>query len=420
MGIFTDVISNVVSDLVNRYKTLVNNVFDEGLKVTGTINNAIQAVLDTTIYNDLTSKLNNLFNSIVGEVTNFNPAFLQDKTPVIAPSHQDLSKTPTVTEFLQSAMAVLDYKAIPDGAKPFLYNGQQLGIVDSATGMAAKVYVTAENQVIIAYQATTGGITGNTNPVTVFTQTLQDVGIAAKIATPGERDALLFAQFVAHEAQKQGYSTNDIFVTGHSLGAIEAEYVAQQTGLGGIAFDGTGIPLSGLGNGDGSNFINVLQYGDPVSSYSSDVQGEQPFAPAYSPKGGDLPHYGQKVFVGSVDDQKWLSTVSQNEWGAGTITGKLQAASDYLNKGFPNFHMPTHVAANLGVDLSLKTFSIANGKTQYLSTPSWVAQQYKNSLSTPVHGAVLKAGNETIQQFLIADTLRTDYHSAILPVAAVV
>lgn len=378
--------------------------------------NAVQGALDGTLYNTVTSSWRNLFNSVVGNVTNYNPEFLEDKTLIAPPVSQDLNKTPTVTEFLQSATSLFTYKGIPDGAKPFIYNNQQLGIVDSATGMAAKVWVTAENQIIIAYQGTGGGATGLTNPITSISQVFQDVGIAAKAVTPGEKDAVKFAQFVVDQAQKQGYNTNNIFVTGHSLGAIEAEYVAQQTGLGGIAFNSTGIPVSTTTKGDGSNFVNVLQYGDPVSNYASDVQGEQPFAPTYVQSGGVLPHYGHKVFTGSITDQQTLSDVSQQQWNAGTISGKIQAASYYLNNGILKLHTPNYVASNLGVDLGLKTFTILNGQTinlPFLSKVGSDAAAFQKS--TQPHGAVLNVGNDNILQFLSADAQHSDYHSSSLP-----
>ncbi|WP_086632814.1 hypothetical protein [Commensalibacter intestini] len=58
-------------------------------------------------------------------------------------------------------------------------------------------------------------------------QIASDVQVWNQSISQGQKTALKFAQYAVHQAEAQGYTTNNIFVTGHSLGGIEASYVAQ-------------------------------------------------------------------------------------------------------------------------------------------------------------------------------------------------
>jgi len=259
------------------------------------------------------------------------------------------ASSPTVTEFLNAANAEYVVAGVPAGMHAFTVNGKPVSYTNIAAGTAASVWVTAENQIVIAYQGTTGGEYLALDPVIAVTQIIADVGIWAGQTPAAETDSLSFAKAVISAAEAQGYSTANIFVTGHSLGGIEAEYVAQQTGLGGIAFESTGLPVD-KSAGAGSNFVNVVTYGDPVGNYSSDIKGEQPFAPTYVAGGGSLPHYGNIVLVGNQANQASLTNAAST-WGGlfgledpYTLANLLGLALDY--------HLPGTQAHDLGVSLN--------------------------------------------------------------------
>ena len=147
-------------------------------------------------------------------------------------------------------------------------------------------------------------------------------------------------------AAEQGYSTSDIFVTGHSLGGWEAEYVAQQTGLGGIGFESPGINTTVPGNGAESGFINIETYGDPVAYLSTDLPALQPFMPAYVPGGGSKPHYGSIVLIGDPNALTPLINAS-SLWGTSLI-GDVIFVVDFLGNFFEH-HLPGMQAYNLDV-----------------------------------------------------------------------
>jgi hypothetical protein len=311
--------------------------------------------------------------------------FIGNTAAAIRPVPVVAASTPTVAQFLDASNAEFTLNGTPAGLTPFLINGQQLTATSPISGMSARVWLTDQHQVIIAYQGTTGGANILTNPLAALAQVGADVQVYDQKVAPAEKDAVTFAQQVVALAAQQGIASNNVFVTGHSLGGIEAEYTAQQTGLGGIGFEPTGIPKSATAVGNGSNFVDVVTYGDSVGNYSSDIQGEQPFAPAYAPgQSGTLPHYGQIVMVGNPADQASL-TRAVASWSNPNFLNRLEVFANVFNQAF-QFHMPAVQAHDLGITLS--------------QTVPFV------DMTGNVTGPVFNAASDTIPQFLQANAAR--------------
>ena len=171
-----------------------------------------------------------------------------------------------MAQFLNAAAAEYVLGGTPGGLKPFTVNGIPMTSTNVLSGESAQVWVTPQGQIIIAYQGTTGGTNLLFHPLIAITQIIADTQVIFTDTTPQAfTDSLTFEQRVQAEAAEQGYSTSDIFVTGHSLGGWEAEYVAQQTGLSGIGFESPGINTVVPGNGADSGFVNVETYGDTAA-----------------------------------------------------------------------------------------------------------------------------------------------------------
>ncbi len=289
------------------------------------------------------------------------------------------ASSPTVTQFLNAANSEYVIGGVPAGMHAFTFWGVPVSYTDDLTGCSAQVWVTPQNQLIIAYQGTTGGENIAINPIAALTQIIADIGIYAGSVSPAESDSLNFANFVIGLAKAEGYSTSNIFVTGHSLGGIEAEYVAQQTGLAGIGFEPTGIPVS-KGEGSGSNFVNVVTYGDPVGNYASDIKGEQPFSAQYVAGGGSLPHYGNIVDIGNPNDQKTLSQ-DVAKWGDGNLGDQAVVLANLVGL-LSDFHLPGVQAHDLGVSLN-----------PYSALVDGMGEQ---------NGPVLNVANDTISQLIAA------------------
>ncbi|WP_458318837.1 hypothetical protein [Mycolicibacterium brisbanense] len=277
-----------------------------------------------------------------------------DKTPAAQPTPPPLTytgpatgKTPTVSQFLNAAAAEYVLGGTPGDLKPFTVDGKQMQSTNTLSGESAKAWVTPQGQIIVAYQGTTGGTNLLANPVIAISQIATDAQVIFTNTTPQAfTDSLAFEQQVAAEAAKQGYSQDDIFVTGHSLGGWEAEYVAQQTGVGGVGFESPGINTTVPGNGANSGFVNVETYGDTAAYFATDLPALQPFVPPYVPGGGTKPHYGSIVMIGDPTATTPLVNAA-SLWGANPI-GDVVFVVDILGN-FLEHHLPGMQAYNLGV-----------------------------------------------------------------------
>jgi hypothetical protein len=255
--------------------------------------------------------------------------------------------TPTVAQFLNAASAAYVLGATPGGLVPFTVDGLQLQSTNVLSGMVARTWVTPEGQLIIAYQGTTGGSHLLFNPLITVSQVLADLQVVFTWTTPlAFYDALDFAGRVRTEAALQGFDDDDIFVTGHSLGGWEAQFVAQQLGLSGIGFEAPGMNTVVEGNGADSMFVNIATYGSSAPFLASDLPGLQPFMPPYVPGGGSKPHYGPIVMVGDPAAMYPLYNASQL-WGQ-SLVGSVIFIVDFMMNFF-QYHLPGVQAYHLDV-----------------------------------------------------------------------
>lgn len=277
-----------------------------------------------------------------------------DRTPPPQPPFPTLTytgpttaKTPTMAQFLNASAAAYGLGTTPGGLVPFTVNGFQMASANIISGMAARVWVTPDDQIVISYQGTTGGTNLLFNPFIAVAQILTDLQVIYTQTTPWAfHDALRFAERVQAAAALQGYGTDDIFVTGHSLGGWEAQYVAQQIGLAGIGFESPGMSSTVPGNGADSLFVNVETYGDPAPFMATDLPGLQPFMPPYVPGGGTKPHYGHIVMIGDPAAMTPLLN-AVTLWRTGPIRNFVFFV-DFLGNFF-QYHLPGIQAYHLGV-----------------------------------------------------------------------
>jgi hypothetical protein len=130
---------------------------------------------------------------------------------------------------------------------------------------------------------------------------------AAKAMADTFQYAANFATFI-HNA----FPSNQIYVTGHSLGGAEAEYVAETLSSfisGGATFGAPGLP--GYFNSidtDQANFINYVDYGDPIGNYASDINS----ALHYVSQTGD--HFGAVKLIGNQNDASDLQGLSSADF----------------------------------------------------------------------------------------------------------
>ena len=174
----------------------------------------------------------------------------------------DSGKTPTVQEFDSASKAPYGFPSQSD-LKPLEVNGRPVE-EKTQSGMVAEAFVTPHNQVILSFGGTgSGGGSG------LAGQIQSDIVGGAGGVSGAQKDAADFTKQVQGIADKQGIGSQNVFVTGHSLGGMEAQYASAQTGAGGMSFEAPGSTAGSNPVGNGSNFVNVRDQSDPIANIGS-------------------------------------------------------------------------------------------------------------------------------------------------------
>lgn len=185
--------------------------------------------------------------------------------------------TPSLTQFISlSNYAYTSGKTIFSptlekelGYEPLKVNGKVVARYDQAKGFYGEAFISTGSgpkSVIVAFE----GTNIHNPPSSTFekAQISADVDIFDGKAAPSFTDALQFTRRAMKAAHGAGVSKGDIFLTGHSLGAAQAEYAASYTGLGGATFGTPGLSTAIIGNKD-SELQDYVDQGDPVGNYAA-------------------------------------------------------------------------------------------------------------------------------------------------------
>jgi Ca2+-binding RTX toxin-like protein len=266
--------------------------------------------------------------------------------------------TPTVSDYVNAsywayAQAGTPYPdrdtTLPTGFSYFTVGGQTLIDYDPAVGLYAAAVVNATGQVIVTFEGT-NLYTGNDT----FTaaQLFDDYDIAEGVNAPSYQPALAFTQTVLADAEAAGYSAQDVFLSGHSLGAAEAEYVATQTGLSGTTFGTPGIPSADIPTTTTSQFTDYVERGDPVGNYAV---GWNDFDLLQTQ---NVEHFGTAISLGSYESAGLLFAANVTYAAALQAPTKVEelagivATVALLDKAAVEYHALLTYAADLGVTVS--------------------------------------------------------------------
>ena len=183
---------------------------------------------------------------------------------------------------------------------------------DAQEGFEASAYSNPAGQILCAFRPTllSLGVFGRGTLA-------DDVKLAQGITPPSFNDAVTFVSTVMQAAAKinetartagkpEPYDLRTIFVTGHSLGGAEAEYVAQQAAenpssplyaqtVVGVTFAAPGIPQlpDSATERPSGRLVNLVLPGDPVANFAADIN------PAFAPP--NLAHYGRVVVANGTE-----------------------------------------------------------------------------------------------------------------------
>ncbi|MBE7159533.1 MAG: hypothetical protein INR62_14060 [Rhodospirillales bacterium] len=157
------------------------------------------------------------------------------------------------------------------GYEPLKVDGHLVKRYSEADGFYGQAFISTgagPKQVIVAFEGT-----NIHNPPSKEFQQAQiaaDVDIFDGVAAQSFADALTFTRRAIRAAAKAGVSRSETFVTGHSLGAAQAEFASSYTGLGGTTFGTPGLSTTITGKHTHAALFNYVDEGDPVGNYASD------------------------------------------------------------------------------------------------------------------------------------------------------
>lgn len=127
-----------------------------GSRIANGLIDGINKLLSSTGINSVISFVAALPDNLINHTTFSHVNVMNNDYKITAPSHQDLTNTPTISQFLNASNTGYAISGQPDGLHPFKVNGRQLAIMDEVPGMGAKVWLNDKNQAIITFQGTGG------------------------------------------------------------------------------------------------------------------------------------------------------------------------------------------------------------------------------------------------------------------------
>jgi hypothetical protein len=216
-------------------------------------------------------------------------------------------------------------------------SGQPL-VFSTSNGVTGAAFVDGVGNIIAAY-----------HPMEWYEQSEVNLATSAILgvpywADPAYADSLTFIGLVEKAASFHAVPQSRIYVTGYSLGALLASFVASQTGLPGMSFGSLGIPGYQAGV-PATNFINFVEGGDPFGQYGTDT-AEKASAVVASPH---MDHYGTIITLGTAADQASLAPVAAELAGhsyaeymsgsSGITDADFNAVAAQLNAQMDTYHV---------------------------------------------------------------------------------
>ncbi len=195
---------------------------------------------------------------------------------------------PSMQSFEAATLASVDAYYAPYYGLSSLLDGSGNPVsISTNNGTTAYAYLDGVGNVIIAYRW----------DITQQQESLAQATLSgyAPDTLPGYADALAFEGTVRTIAVSQGYSASRIYLTGFSLGGMQAAYVASLTGLPGLVFGASGLPGYNAAAGLGDNFVDFVERGDPIAEYGTDST-EAASAVVANPH---MDHYGVVIDLGT-------------------------------------------------------------------------------------------------------------------------
>ena len=266
---------------------------------------------------------------------------------------------PTVLNYLEASSFA--YNSGMTGGAPTGYSGtftvdtnhfasrNDYDAYNPRTGFYGAAYTLgtgSDEDVVISFEGTNTAKLG-TQPQFAISELRADYNLYKGNLPVALVQAGRFAQAVIASAEAQGISPDHIYLTGHSLGAAEADYADAATGLTGTTFGAPGISSNYVPKGSGSGLTDYVERGDPVGNYA--------YTGPDSPEGSfiysdTIEHVGIATYLGSKYDAIPLQLAGQ-AYGTGDRLIKAQALAGFYEAA-ETYHPLSVYAASLHQNLT--------------------------------------------------------------------
>lgn len=253
---------------------------------------------------------------------------------------------PTLAEFINAAnwAYARDEGNIPAGLRPLEVDGEHLAREVTDSGFYGAAFLTPDDQVIVAFEGTHLSALDD-DPEFVLAQVAADLQLYLGLVPTAFSDTYAFTLAALTAAEGQGIAADDVFVTGHSLGAGEAAYAAATFGLAGQTFAAPGIPAGVIPAGRVSELTNFVERGDPVGNYSANPNYLGDFL--YSDQ---ILRFGDATYIGNPLARLALEAAGAL-FGPGTTPQRNAEGLGLLAGLAAEYHVLTTYAEDLGVTL---------------------------------------------------------------------
>jgi hypothetical protein len=253
---------------------------------------------------------------------------------------------PTTAQFINAANCTYgrDEADLPADLRAFMVAGEHLTLEITDHGFYGAAFLTPGDQVVIAFEGTHLSALEE-QPAFVGAQIAADARIYLGQSPAAYADALIFTQAVIAAAEAQGIGGDDVYLTGHSLGAAEAQYVAAQLDLAGETYGGPGIPADAVPPSAVSRLTNYVERGDPIGNYSADPDVLNGFL-----FGDDILRFGSPTYLGGLLAGAALEAAGAL-FGPGTTPAQNAAGLTALAGLADEYHPLATYADDLGVTL---------------------------------------------------------------------
>ncbi|GJD48246.1 hypothetical protein OPKNFCMD_0963 [Methylobacterium crusticola] len=239
---------------------------------------------------------------------------------------------------------------IPDNLSLYSYQGITLDSGLLSSGFHGTAFVTndADPRIIIGFEGTdTAG--ARERPLFLLAQIEADLALYRGLVPQALRDAGTFTAQVLAATDAQHIARDHVTVTGHSLGAGEAAYVAARENLGGTTFAAPGLPPGAVpAAASPEDLTNYVEFGDPVANYSATPVN---YEGAFLFEDG-IARYGDPTYVG-VDSEKDLLRGALGAAGAQFEPGTTVAQRAAGLAAFGALAAEYHPLTTYGGDLDL-------------------------------------------------------------------